>query len=102
MVLEGVTPYLGRTELREAVFDVVERGAMDVAFAMPAEGFGVFQASEVDEGDEAIPEIAPGRIAVFGVGGKGGVFVDPVLEGVNDGYEAMRSGTNIRGVLKYD
>ncbi|MEZ5251278.1 MAG: zinc-binding dehydrogenase [Ilumatobacteraceae bacterium] len=24
------------------------------------------------------------------------------LEGVNDGYEAMRAGTNIRGVLKYD
>jgi S-(hydroxymethyl)glutathione dehydrogenase/alcohol dehydrogenase len=24
------------------------------------------------------------------------------LEGVNDGYDAMRAGTNIRGVLKYD
>ena len=24
------------------------------------------------------------------------------LEGVNDGYEAMRQGTAIRGVLKYD
>ena len=24
------------------------------------------------------------------------------LEGVNEGYEAMRAGTNIRGVLKYD
>jgi S-(hydroxymethyl)glutathione dehydrogenase/alcohol dehydrogenase len=24
------------------------------------------------------------------------------LEGVNEGYDAMRAGTNIRGVLKYD
>jgi len=24
------------------------------------------------------------------------------LEGVNDGYEAMRKGENIRGVLVYD
>jgi S-(hydroxymethyl)glutathione dehydrogenase/alcohol dehydrogenase len=30
------------------------------------------------------------------------VTTEYALEGVNDGYDAMRAGTNIRGVLKYD
>jgi S-(hydroxymethyl)glutathione dehydrogenase/alcohol dehydrogenase len=30
------------------------------------------------------------------------VTTEYTLDGVNDGYEAMRAGTNIRGVMKYD
>jgi S-(hydroxymethyl)glutathione dehydrogenase/alcohol dehydrogenase len=30
------------------------------------------------------------------------VTTEYTLDGVNDGYDAMRAGTNIRGVMKYD
>src|SRR5271155_5749209 len=77
-------PELKRAELRDAVFDVVERDLKDVKLPVPDVGAGLLESAPILAAAEAVHEREPEFFPrVAGVAGMG---IDPVLERIDGGH----------------